>query len=271
MYLHSGNSSLAIQSGTAMVPEDRPARSAPATPASMRGDVRSEAPVAPSGYRAATFDWRSVAAVGAIHAVAFAGLLTLGVVADRAEPVPIVQSFDIPLAANAPAPTEPVATPEPDTPPDSRAPATPAGETVAPVPRIALARTATPVANVPVMPIALPPMPAAAPGPAAPTTAETAPAPITPPDVAAAQRDNPAPEYPFIARRAREEGTVLLRVLVDPSGRVDTLKIAEGSRSSRLDEAALRAVRKWKFKPATQTGRAVAAWVVVPITFSLNR
>nr|WP_275588825.1 energy transducer TonB [Croceicoccus hydrothermalis] len=266
--MHSGNSSLFDQSDIAMEPEDRPARSARAAPAPLYDDAGSAAAFVPSGYRAATFDWRSVAVVASIHAIAFAGLLTLGVAANHADPAPVVQSFDIPLAANVPEPAEPVANPEPDTQPQPQAPSAPMRETVAPVPSIALARTAAPVANVPLAPIALPPMPVAASAPAAPAPA---PAPITPPDVAAAQRDNPAPEYPFIARRAREEGTVLLRVLVDPSGRVDTLNVAEGSRSSRLDEAALRAVRKWRFKPAMQAGRAVAAWVMVPITFSLNR
>lgn len=82
--------------------------------------------------------------------------------------------------------------------------------------------------------------------------------------------DNPKPAYPPLSRRLREEGVVLIRVHVLPSGLPDAVVLKRSSGSARLDESALAAVRRWKFVPATTAGNAVAAWVVVPIAFSLN-
>lgn len=82
--------------------------------------------------------------------------------------------------------------------------------------------------------------------------------------------DNPAPKYPALSRRMREQGVVLVRVFVSPEGRPETVELKRSSGSLRLDESALSAVRNWKFVPAQCAGRAVAAWVVVPISFSLT-
>jgi periplasmic protein TonB len=87
----------------------------------------------------------------------------------------------------------------------------------------------------------------------------------------AAYMNNPAPGYPDAARRQRQEGTVYLRVLVSASGRPNQVLVAGSSGVSSLDEAALRAVRRWRFKPARQNGRPISAWVRVPVRFKLNR
>jgi len=87
---------------------------------------------------------------------------------------------------------------------------------------------------------------------------------------AAAYLSNPAPAYPDGARRLRQEGTVQLRVLVSPSGSASTVSIANSSGVASLDQAALRAVQRWRFKPAQRDGLAVAATVQVPIRFKLN-
>src|SRR3546814_11284580 len=100
--------------------------------------------------------------------------------------------------------------------------------------------------------------------------AEGPPAPITPPDFNADYLNNPAPRYPVESRRLREQGTVAIKVLVGPEGTVQELKLAESSGHSRLDKAALSAVRKWRFAPAKQAGKPVAAWVNVPIPFVLQ-
>ena len=77
-----------------------------------------------------------------------------------------------------------------------------------------------------------------------------------------------APEYPEIARDAGIEGTVLVRVLVDPRGAVHDAHVLQGVRG--LDEAALAAATTAVFRPALQQDRPVAVWVVVPIEFSLH-
>ena len=106
---------------------------------------------------------------------------------------------------------------------------------------------------------------------AAPAKApEGPPALITPPDFNADYLNNPAPRYPVESRRLREQGTVAIKVLVGPEGTVQELKLAESSGHSRLDKAALSAVRKWRFAPARQAGKPVAAWVIVPIPFVLQ-
>jgi protein TonB len=145
-----------------------------------------------------------------------------------------------------------------------RAPAT-APAPVAPMPG------AAPVANAIAPPIhdAAPP---AIPVPAAPVVPDVpAPLPVTPPSFDAAYLDNPAPAYPPLSRRAREEGRVVLRVLVNAAGTADVVELRTSSGSPRLDDAARDTVRRWRFAPARQGERAVAAWVFVPITFALDK
>jgi protein TonB len=78
------------------------------------------------------------------------------------------------------------------------------------------------------------------------------------------------PTYPPAARRAGEEGTVRLRVLVDENGRPKDIQVAQTSGFSRLDEAAKQAVRRWRFKAATDAGRPISVWTQVAITFRLT-
>lgn len=85
-----------------------------------------------------------------------------------------------------------------------------------------------------------------------------------------ADSHNLPPAYPLMARRREEEGRVLLKVKVDERGQVETVQINQSSGSLLLDEAALQAVSQWRFKPASQAGKAVSAWVKVPIVFRLR-
>lgn len=81
---------------------------------------------------------------------------------------------------------------------------------------------------------------------------------------------NPAPAYPTLAKRLREEGKVILRVLVEASGRPGQIELKTSSGSPRLDQAALDAVARWKFVPARRGDEAVDAWVAVPLIFKLK-
>ena len=98
----------------------------------------------------------------------------------------------------------------------------------------------------------------------------TAPLPLIPPAFNADYLDNPAPAYPALSRRMGEEGRVLLRVFVEASGLPSKVELRTSSGSERLDQAALEAVKRWKFVPARQGDRAVPASVVVPIAFNLK-
>lgn len=82
---------------------------------------------------------------------------------------------------------------------------------------------------------------------------------------------NPAPAYPPLARRMGEEGKVILRVSVNPQGAADSVEIRTSSGSPRLDEAAQKTVRNWKFMPAKRGETAMQSWVLVPIIFKLEQ
>ncbi len=71
------------------------------------------------------------------------------------------------------------------------------------------------------------------------------------------------PDYPAIARRRREEGTVTLLLTLEGDGVAD-VKVEKSSGFSTLDEAAVAAVRRWRFENA---GKTLAR---VPVTFRLN-
>jgi protein TonB len=77
------------------------------------------------------------------------------------------------------------------------------------------------------------------------------------------------PDYPPSARRQGIEGTVRVRVLVGPDGRVIQALVVKTSGEDALDAAALKAVVTWRFEPAQLDGEAVRAWASVPIAFKL--
>jgi protein TonB len=103
--------------------------------------------------------------------------------------------------------------------------------------------------------------------PASITAAESA-APSQVQDLQTKQRVEPT--YPAAARRDGEEGTVRLRVLVDQRGRPADVQVARSSGFQRLDDAAINAVRRWRFQAATNGTTAVSAWTQVAITFKLT-
>lgn len=78
-------------------------------------------------------------------------------------------------------------------------------------------------------------------------------------------------DYPAIAMRQRMHGTVLLRVLVDESGKPVDVQVEQSSGYPLLDRSARTQVLSgWSFQPAMVDGRAVQAWARVPVTFQLR-
>lgn len=110
-----------------------------------------------------------------------------------------------------------------------------------------------------------------APSPPVQTTQATPSPTVTEPRFDAAYLNNPAPVYPNMSRRLRETGMVQLRVRVDSTGLPTDVVLAKSCGYSRLDDAALAAVRRWKFQPAMRDGTAIEATVVVPVEFSLEK
>jgi periplasmic protein TonB len=93
---------------------------------------------------------------------------------------------------------------------------------------------------------------------------------VVPPRPVAGMATNRAPAYPESARRRREQGRVELRVNVSADGMPIDVSVAGTSGYPSLDAAAQSAVRQWRFIPATQAGRSVAAIADVPIQFRLD-
>ena len=97
---------------------------------------------------------------------------------------------------------------------------------------------------------------------------------VAPPTIVKAQaryRYNPEPEYPLQAKRRRQQGLVLLTVLLDINGLPAKIEVKESSNFPVLDAAAIEAVRKWKFEPAMFDKQSVQAEVEVPVRFKLTR
>lgn len=81
---------------------------------------------------------------------------------------------------------------------------------------------------------------------------------------------NPRPPYPDLARKRGQEGTVQIRCQVNSDGKVVNVSLARSSGHKLLDDAAMKTVAKWKFRPAMSGGTAVAGSVVVPVDFRLK-
>ena len=81
----------------------------------------------------------------------------------------------------------------------------------------------------------------------------------------------PPPAYPRDALARRIEGTVYLEVLVDVDGTPLDVRVQTSSGNRSLDDAARKHIlKRWKFKPAMQDGRAVQAIGIVPVRFVLQ-
>ena len=102
---------------------------------------------------------------------------------------------------------------------------------------------------------------------AAPPQAKAAPALI---EARPSARGNRPPYHPEMARRNGWQGLAMVRVSVTAEGRAASVSLARSSGHGTLDQAALAAVRKWKFSPRMVRGNAVACTVEVPVNFSLR-
>ena len=96
-----------------------------------------------------------------------------------------------------------------------------------------------------------------------------------PPQKGAAERPqndylkNPAPIYPELAREMGWEGVTLLRVFVQSNGNPEEIEVENSSGHKILDDAAVKAVKKWKFKPAGIGNVSFSTWVKIPVRFTL--
>ena len=78
------------------------------------------------------------------------------------------------------------------------------------------------------------------------------------------------PRYPEIAQEAGIEGVVVVQAFIDEKGRVKETLILKGVPNTGLDEAAMEAIRKTRFRPAKQRERSVGVWISIPVNFRLK-
>jgi protein TonB len=211
---------------------------------------------ADAGYRSQSPASRAAALsfiIGLHVAVAVAAVSLGGIqmVMKQAQPL-LVRLMPAPVS-KPPEPTRSVPLPN-LRPPDIRLPDPPPIENLYTL-RMEVAEPSSAPAPVSVAVVAAPPSPAPA---------------LEPPRADMAYLNNPKPVFPAISRRSGEHGIVTLRVKVDVTGSVEALEVHKSSGYSRLDEAALAAVRRWRFMPARLGERAVAGWALVPINFTLG-
>ncbi len=188
------------------------------------------------------------------------------------KPTPAVPKRRVAKPRLAPAATPPAATPPAATPAAQIRPeSVPAPEAV-----MALAAvTATPLASA---------APAATPGekPSVPGQTSTvaaavpsppsrpAPAVVELPSSDAHYLQNPRPPYPPLSLRLREQGTVLIDVLVSDLGMASQAKVKTSSGFFRLDNAAVSTVLTWRFVPGKRAGVPQSMWFTVPIAFTIQ-
>ena len=96
-------------------------------------------------------------------------------------------------------------------------------------------------------------------------------APVVVPRSDASHLNNRAPVYPRASLRRHEEGKVVLELLVRADGTVGEVRVKESSGYPRLDKAALKAVRRWRYIPARQGGEVIDFWYQQPLQFSLRK
>ena len=222
----------------------------------------------PAGQRRAV-----VAAILALHGVAGWAVLQVPAVREAlADVAPIFVSLIAPEVP--PKPPEPAPPPRPEPPrPMPKLPPPPAPVITAPPLPVP-----APAAFVAPPPPELPPIPEA---PAPPVVVDVQAPPAPPPPPPPAPKTIPASavqylvapvvEYPRLSRRANEQGRVMVRVYIDEAGLPRSVQISQSSGHLRLDEAAVAAVQKARFKPYTENGQPTAGWAYTPIDFDLEK
>jgi periplasmic protein TonB len=94
--------------------------------------------------------------------------------------------------------------------------------------------------------------------------------PVQPPQIEAARKlSGQPPSYPEIARRMRWEGDVRLTATVGPDGRISDITVITSARG--LDDSAIQALSRWRYRPATRDGAPISSQIEVTFNFRLPR
>jgi len=186
-----------------------------------------------------------------------ASLLTMSIASMQKEKRSLAV-FDVLSPPEPPAPPPP---PKQQPEPVKRA----ASPIVAPLPLI---QVPSPPVQIATSPTPSPPE-VSIPGPPSPST-QPAPAIESVGDLSSKMIAAAPPRYPHESRRKREQGTVVLLVLLAVDGSVAGISVSQSSGFDRLDQAALSAVRRWRWSPTRRGGAAVMVRGLVEIPFVLQ-
>ena len=80
----------------------------------------------------------------------------------------------------------------------------------------------------------------------------------------------PMPPYHPMARQMRQQGTVVLRLLIDVEGRVERVETVTNDAGRTLEQTAIEAARSWIYKPALKDGVEVKVWKTEQVVFTLD-
>ncbi len=197
-----------------------------------------------------------VAGIVAVHVAGAWGLMQVSAVREA-----VLQAAPMFVNLIAP-PAPPVPTP-PSVPQPIQKKPPPAAPMIAAAPSPAPAAfvvPAEPPVEQPAPPVAA--LVAAPPAPPAPP-----PPPKMIPASAVQYLEPPVLVYPRLSERNGERGRTMVRVFIDSAGLPQNVQVGASSSFPRLDEAAVSAVRKARFKPYTENGLSASGWAVVPANF----
>lgn len=223
------------------------------------------------------FTWkRPLTVLAAICVAAVLHGLLLFWYVNRPEPLPFTEAAPLPMidmvlsAPPAPGLAQPNVPPPPTPPKEEKKPDPKPVKKPKPKPvrKDSVVKKAEPHKQEPTD--SAPPAPAAPPAPGQDHAAAPRNDTYTPASSNANYLNNPKPVYPGIARRRHWEGLVVLRVYVTADGHCGEVSVQRSSSHDVLDEAALEAVKRWRFVPAKRGDVAQASWVTVPIEFQLE-
>lgn len=220
-----------------------------------------------------------VAGVGLAHVAVLWGLLQVSAVQNAVRQVaPLVVDFisierprpeppPPPPPQPRPRPVQQLAPPPVLAAPPEPTPATPPPFVVPPLPPEPL-----PVVQAPVTVDAAPApvLPSAPPAPPAPAAPPAPPAPRVIPASQVAYLVPPPIEVPLASRRMGEAGTVQLRVLVGTDGLPKAVTVQRSSGHARLDDQAVWAMKRARFKPQTEQGVPIEWVVIAPLQYEIE-
>lgn len=194
-------------------------------------------------------NWPAIVAIAAAHALLLIALVKFDVITvkPKARPLTVID-----IAAPAPPPADEPPAPKPE-------PVEVVSQIVTPPPVVT-----TSIVSPPPLAVTPPPQKAAPPLPAPPA------GPVAIGNLEERLLEGEMPRYPFESRRRKEEGTTMLRLLIGTDGRVVDVSIAQSCGYARLDEAILKAARKWRWQPMVRNGAPVEVRGVMPFTWKLT-